>query len=91
MLVTTVSVSFVVQMLLVYVPFLQGIFQTTSLGLSDLLLLLLIAGVAGGLHEVRRTLELRWRQEGRGGVEDDEGGDLFGEGSTVGAWVGRMA
>lgn len=94
MLVTTVGVSFAVQMLLIYVPFLQGIFQTTSLGLSDLMLLLFIAGIAAGLHSMRRNLELRWRKEGKGGVEDDdddEEGGGAGGGSGVGGWIGRLA
>ncbi|CAO1637904.1 unnamed protein product [Sympodiomycopsis kandeliae] len=86
MLITTVSVSFVVQMMLIYVPFLQGIFQTTSLGLGDLIHLLFIALFAGVLHEVRRFMELRWRIQGKGGVEDEDGEN---EGEV--GWAGRLA
>lgn len=78
MLVTTVGVSFVVQMALIYIPFLQGIFQTTSLGLSDLLLLLFIAGLAAGAHEARRRYEVRLRQSGRDGEEDEDEEDEEG-------------
>ena len=57
MLVTTVSVSFAVQLTLIYVPFMQSIFQTAALDSGDLLLLLLIAGMSFALHEARRRYE----------------------------------
>jgi P-type Ca2+ transporter type 2C len=57
MLVTTVSVSFVVQLALVYVPFLQSIFQTAALDGGDLALLLMLGGISATLHEGRRRYE----------------------------------
>jgi P-type Ca2+ transporter type 2C len=59
MLVLTVSVSFIVQLSLVYVPLMQTIFQTAPLDFGDLLLLLILAGVSFILHEVRRGYERR--------------------------------
>ncbi|OBZ69773.1 Acyl-coenzyme A:6-aminopenicillanic-acid-acyltransferase form [Grifola frondosa] len=57
MLVTTVSTSFVVQLALIYVPFLQNIFQTEALNWADLSTLLMLAAVSLGLHEGRRRYE----------------------------------
>lgn len=57
MLVTTVSVSFLVQLALVYVPFMQAIFQTDALGWKDILTILLIAATSFMLHEGRRRFE----------------------------------
>jgi len=57
MLVTTVSVSFIVQLALVYIPFMQAIFQTEAIGSKDLLTILLIAATSFALHEVRRRYE----------------------------------
>ncbi|KAL4249588.1 High affinity Ca2+/Mn2+ P-type ATPase-like protein [Abortiporus biennis] len=57
MLITTVSVSFLVQLSLIYVPFMQAIFQTAALDWSDLCTLLLLAGISMGLHEARRRYE----------------------------------
>jgi len=57
MLLTTVSVSFLVQLGLIYVPFMQAIFQTAALDLGDLLLLLTLAGISFVLHEGRRKYE----------------------------------
>ncbi|PIL33698.1 transporter [Ganoderma sinense ZZ0214-1] len=57
MLVTTVSTSFLVQLALIYVPFLQSIFQTEALSSSDLWTLLGLGGVSAGLHEARRKYE----------------------------------
>ncbi|KAI0669531.1 calcium-transporting ATPase [Trametes maxima] len=57
MLVTTVSTSFVVQLALIYVPFLQSIFQTEALGSPDLFTLLALGAVSATLHEARRTYE----------------------------------
>jgi Ca2+-transporting ATPase len=63
MLVTTVSISALTQLALVYVPFLQAIFQTDALGSRDLGVLLLLAGSSFGLHEVRRRWERRKEEE----------------------------
>lgn len=57
MLIGTVSVSFVVQLALVYVPFMQSIFQTAGLDLGDLGMLLMLAGVSATLHDGRRRYE----------------------------------
>jgi len=57
MLVSTVSVSFIVQLSLIYVPLMQTIFQTAALDFGDLLLLLILAGISFTLHEVRRNYE----------------------------------
>ncbi|EKM53692.1 uncharacterized protein PHACADRAFT_163996 [Phanerochaete carnosa HHB-10118-sp] len=57
MLLGTVSVSFVVQLALVYVPFMQSIFQTAALDLGDLGMLLMLAGISATLHEGRRRYE----------------------------------
>ena len=57
MLVTTVSISFLVQLTLIYVPFMQSIFQTEALSMSDISRLLFIAGLSFTLHETRRRYE----------------------------------
>lgn len=57
MLLYTCSASLFAQILLVYFSPLQGIFQTTSLALSDLSLLIFLALLSFGLHEVRRKYE----------------------------------
>ena len=57
MLVTTVSTSFLVQLALIYVPFLQSIFQTEALDSSDLCTLLALVGVSAALHDARRRYE----------------------------------
>jgi Ca2+-transporting ATPase len=57
MLVATVSISFIVQLALVYVPFMQAIFQTEALLLRDLFTLLALAGTSMALHEGRRRYE----------------------------------
>lgn len=59
MLLTTVSISFLVQLSLVYVPFLQAVFQTEALSFRDLTVLLLLGGCSMSLHEVRRRWERR--------------------------------
>ena len=59
MLVTTVSVSFIVQLSLIYVPLMQTVFQTAALDFEDLLLLLSLAVISFTLHEVRRGYERR--------------------------------
>lgn len=70
MLVTTVSVSLLVQLLLIYLPLLQGVFQTTSLSVSDLVLLLLVAALGAAIHEGRRMWERQWREDGEEGERD---------------------
>ena len=57
MLVTTVSISFLVQLTLIYVPFMQAIFQTEALLWQDLFSLLALAGISMSLHEGRRRYE----------------------------------
>ncbi|EIW80478.1 calcium-transporting P [Coniophora puteana RWD-64-598 SS2] len=57
MLVTTVSVSLVTQLALVYVPFMQAVFQTEALGARDLTTLALLALTSFALHEGRRHYE----------------------------------
>ncbi|TFK22572.1 calcium-transporting ATPase [Coprinopsis marcescibilis] len=57
MLVLTVSVSFLVQLSLVYVPFMQSIFKTAALPLKDLLVIFALGGVSATLHECRRYYE----------------------------------
>jgi len=59
MLVSTVSISFIVQLSLIYVPLMQSIFQTAALGSVDLFLLFVLAGTSFILHEVRRGYERR--------------------------------
>ncbi|KAJ7198484.1 Ca-transporting ATPase [Mycena pura] len=68
MLVVTVSISAVSQLALVYVPFMQAIFQTASLDFGDLGVILGLAGTSFALHEGRRRYErklnhdLTWAQ-----------------------------
>ncbi len=57
MLVTTVSISFFTQLGLIYVPFLQAIFQTAALDPWDLFTLLTLSAVSMTLHEGRRKYE----------------------------------
>ncbi|KAF8840364.1 calcium-transporting P [Paxillus ammoniavirescens] len=57
MLVLTVSVSFVVQLALVYVPFMQAIFQTEALSSRDMITLLILTAISFVLHEGRRRFE----------------------------------
>ncbi|KAG8952440.1 High affinity Ca2+/Mn2+ P-type ATPase-like protein [Tulasnella sp. 424] len=56
-LLTTVSVSLMVQLGLIYLPFMQAVFQTESLSLRDLFTLICLAGTSFSLHEARRTYE----------------------------------
>lgn len=67
MLVATVGISALTQLALVYVPFLQAIFQTEALRGRDMEVIMGIAGSSFGLHEVRRRWERR--QEDKGGYE----------------------
>ena len=57
MLITTVGISFLVQMGIVYVPFMQGVFQTVGLSGNDLGFVMVIAGIGFVLHEGRRRYE----------------------------------
>ncbi|KAI6029201.1 hypothetical protein BKA83DRAFT_4489162 [Pisolithus microcarpus] len=57
MLLSTVSISLLVQLALVYVPFMQAIFQTEALGGGDMSMLLLLTVSAFVLHEGRRRYE----------------------------------
>jgi Ca2+-transporting ATPase len=57
MLLLTVSVSFLVQLSLVYVPFLQSVFQTQALSMRDLTVLLTLGACSMSLHELRRRWE----------------------------------
>lgn len=57
MLVTTISVSFLVQLALVYIPIMQAIFQTEAISSKDLWTILLIAATSFILHEGRRHFE----------------------------------
>jgi Ca2+-transporting ATPase len=57
MLFLTISISFICQLGLIYVPPLQHIFQTEALGLRDLFMLLGLAATSMGLHEGRRWWE----------------------------------
>ncbi|SOV01742.1 probable PMR1 - secretory pathway Ca++-transporting P-type ATPase [Ustilago sp. UG-2017a] len=59
----TVSISLLAQLGMVYLPPLQGVFQTTGLALADLVFLAGIAAVSFGLHQVRRTWERRVAEE----------------------------
>ena len=57
MLLTTVSISFISQLILIYVPLMQAVFQTEALEVRDLVLLLTLAGMSFALHEGRRRYE----------------------------------
>lgn len=63
MLFLTVSVSFLAQLALIYVPPLQHIFQTEALASRDLFMLLGIAATSMGCHEVRRWYERKQGEE----------------------------
>ncbi|KAG9126343.1 High affinity Ca2+/Mn2+ P-type ATPase-like protein [Ceratobasidium sp. 392] len=52
MLLTTVSISFFVQLMLIYVPVIQSVFQTEALALHDLFTLWCLGGVSMALHEL---------------------------------------
>ncbi|KIY69789.1 calcium-transporting P [Cylindrobasidium torrendii FP15055 ss-10] len=68
MLVTTVSVSFIVQLGLVYVPMMQSIFQTEGLEMGDLSMLLMLGGLSFLAHQGRR------KYEREGSPEEEWGG-----------------
>lgn len=63
MLFVTVSVSFLCQLALIYVPLLQHVFQTEALAFADLFALLAIAGTSFAAHEVRRFWERKQAKE----------------------------
>ncbi|KAF9463547.1 Ca-transporting ATPase [Collybia nuda] len=63
MLVGTVSVSAITQLALVYVPFMQKVFQTAALSMTDLGIILALAGTSATLHEGRRTYERKLNAE----------------------------
>jgi Ca2+-transporting ATPase len=57
MLYTTISVSLLCQLALIYVPLLQHVFQTEALNLRDLSKLLALAAMSLMAHEARRWWE----------------------------------
>ncbi|TFK44983.1 Ca-transporting ATPase [Crucibulum laeve] len=57
MLVTTVSISALTQLALVYVPMMQNVFQTAALSSKDLSVILGLATMSMVLHEGRRQYE----------------------------------
>jgi Ca2+-transporting ATPase len=57
MLIATVAISFLSQLGLIYIPFMQAIFQTEALPLDDLFLLFALGGSSFVLHEGRRRYE----------------------------------
>lgn len=63
MLMLTVSISFMVQLVLVYFPPMQSVFQTESLAFRDLFVLVLLGLTSFSLHEVRRRYERKMDAE----------------------------
>ncbi|KAH0588507.1 hypothetical protein H2248_004338 [Termitomyces sp. 'cryptogamus'] len=63
MLVGTVCVSALTQLALVYVPFMQRIFQTAALSPTDLSVILSLAALSLVLHEGRRSYERKLNAE----------------------------
>lgn len=57
MLFLTCSVSFLAQLGLIYVPFLQGVFHTQALSLRDFSTVLALGLLSMTLHEGRRAWE----------------------------------
>lgn len=57
MLFLTCSISFLAQLSLIYVPFMQGVFQTEALNAADFLSVLGWGALSMTLHEVRRVWE----------------------------------
>jgi Ca2+-transporting ATPase len=57
MLIATVAISFLSQLGLIYIPFMQAIFQTEALPLDDLFLLFALGCSSFLLHESRRRYE----------------------------------
>jgi len=63
MLFVTISISFICQLGLIYVPPLQHIFQTEALSARDLFMLLGLAATSMGLHEGRRWWERKLNEK----------------------------
>ncbi|CAE6441183.1 unnamed protein product [Rhizoctonia solani] len=63
MLITTVSVSFLVQLGFIYIPLFQSVFQTEALAMHDISVLLCLGLVSMGLHELRRRWERKTNKE----------------------------
>lgn len=63
MLVVTVSISALSQLALVYVPFMQAIFQTAALSMKDMSVILGLAVTSMVLHEGRRYYERKVNTE----------------------------
>lgn len=70
MLLLTCSISFTAQLLMIYFPPLQTVFQTEGLSFRDLSVLLLLAGASAAAHTFRRQYErklaqntFRWEDE----------------------------
>ncbi|KAK0241115.1 Ca-transporting ATPase [Armillaria nabsnona] len=72
MLITTVSISAITQIALVYVPVMQSVFQTEGLRMGDLGVILGLAATSMCLHECRR----RWERKG---IEESERWGRVGE------------
>ena len=63
MLCATVCVSLLAQLCMVYLPLLQGVFQTTALAARDVAHLAVLAAISFGLHEARRSYERKWTSD----------------------------
>lgn len=63
MLFLTISISFLAQLSLIYVPLLQHVFQTEALSFRDLFTLLGLAATSLGLHEARRWYERKIQEK----------------------------
>ncbi|CAE6456584.1 unnamed protein product [Rhizoctonia solani] len=63
MLITTVSISFLVQLGFIYIPLFQSVFQTEALAVHDLSVLLCLGVISMGLHELRRRWERKANKE----------------------------
>lgn len=71
MLVVTVSISAITQLCLVYVSFMQAVFQTEALSVYDLGILVGLAGTSMVVHELRRKYERQIAaEENLGGLEN---------------------
>lgn len=57
MLFLTCSISFLAQVSLIYLPFMQGVFQTEALSAIDFLTVLGWGALSMSLHEARRMYE----------------------------------
>ncbi|ESK85567.1 calcium-transporting atpase [Moniliophthora roreri MCA 2997] len=94
MLVTTVSISFITQLCLIYVPIMQSVFQTAALNAKDLGVLMMLAAISFGLHEMRRGWERRRMAEGGMGSINGRvgrrGSRWFGGEEEEESWAGRV-